>query len=59
MNFLIEKIKNFYRILTINLLSRLKQNIIWRVILKDKNIKYLAVLAKNFHMKSLQKKLEQ
>ena len=58
MNFLIEKIKKFLsNILTINLLSRLKQNIIWRVILKDKNIKYLASTSKKLPHEEFTKKI--
>tara|TARA_B100001059_G_C17555897_1_gene437608 strand:- start:8 stop:715 length:708 start_codon:yes stop_codon:yes gene_type:complete len=43
MNFLKEKIKLLLsKILSISLLSRLKQNIIWRKVIKENKIKYLA-----------------
>ena len=43
MNLLKEKIKLFLSsVLSISLLSRLKQNIIWRKIIKEKKIKYIS-----------------
>ena len=43
MNYLKEKIKLLLsKILPISLLSRLKQNIIWRKIIKENKIKYIA-----------------